>query len=168
MLSVSSLALIMLAVWLSIPVAVLFAEVVAALAFVEENSAIGFGAKSPKKLAVIIPAHNEARGIVPTIEDIKPQLRFGDRLIVVADNCTDDTAAVASSAGAEVISRDDLTQIGKGYALGWAINHISIDPPDFRSQFSSMLIVEFKSDGIVRLQAACSELQRLRCRPAFR
>ena len=108
MLSVSSLALIMLAVLLSIPVAVLLAEVVAALRFVEETSAIGISAKSPKKVAVIIPAHNESAGIVPTIEDIKPQLKPGDRLIVVADNCTDDTAAVASSAGAEVIPRNDL------------------------------------------------------------
>jgi cellulose synthase/poly-beta-1,6-N-acetylglucosamine synthase-like glycosyltransferase len=158
MLSVSSLALIMLAVLLSIPVAVLLAEVVAALGFVEDTSAIGISAKSPKKVAVIIPAHNESRGIVPTIEDIKPQLKPGDRLIVVADNCTDDTAAVASSAGAEVIPRNDLSRIGKGYALGRAISHISTDPPDFVIFIDADCRVQ--SDGIGRLQAACGEVRR--------
>jgi len=147
----------MLAVLLSVPVAVLLAEVVAALRFVEEMP-IGISAKSPKKVAVIIPAHNESGGSVPTIEDIKSQLKFGDRLIVVADNCTDDTASVALSAGAEIIRRNDLSRIGKGYALGWAINHISIDPPDFVVFIDADCRIQ--SDGIVRLQAACSELRR--------
>ena len=158
MLSVSSLALTILAVLLSIPVAVLLAEVVAALGFVGERSAIGISAESPKKVAVIIPAHNESAGIVPTIEDIKPQLKPGDRLIVVADNCTDDTAAVASSAGAEVIPRNDLSRIGKGYALGWAINHISTDPPHFVVFIDADCRIQ--SDGIGKLQAACSEVRR--------
>jgi glycosyltransferase involved in cell wall biosynthesis len=57
---------------------------------------------------VIVPAHNESAGILPTIEDIKRQLSPGDRLLVVADNCSDDTAAVAAAAGAEVIARDDV------------------------------------------------------------
>src|SRR5437588_6109247 len=109
MLSVVSLTLVILALSLGLPAAVLLVEVIAALKSVKAKPAIPVEAKSPYRLAVIVPAHNESNGIVPTIEDIKPQLRPGDRLIVVADNCTDDTAAVASSAGAEVISRNDLT-----------------------------------------------------------
>ena len=69
-------------------------------------------------------------GLLPTLADIKAQLRAGDRLLVVADNCTDDTAAVAAAAGAEVIARNDPEKIGKGYALEWGLQHLSADPPD--------------------------------------
>jgi len=158
MLSVVSLTLIFLALLLGLPAAVLLVEVIAALKSAKAKPAIPIEAKSAQRLVVIVPAHNESNGIVPTIEDIKPQLKPGDRLIVVADNCTDDTAAVASLAGAEVISRNDLTQIGKGYALGWAINHVSADPPDFVVFIDADC--RLQSDGIGKLLAACGELQR--------
>jgi membrane-associated phospholipid phosphatase len=45
--------------------------------------------------------------VVPTLEDIKVQLRPGDRLLVVADSCTDDTAAVARLSGVEIVERHD-------------------------------------------------------------
>ena len=54
----------------------------------------------------------------------------GDRLLVVADNCSDDTAAVAASAGAEVIERKAADKIGKGYALDWGFRHLAVAPPD--------------------------------------
>ncbi|AGK57584.1 family 2 glycosyl transferase [Hyphomicrobium denitrificans 1NES1] len=68
-------------------------------------------------VAVLIPAHNEAAGIEQTLSSIREQLRSFDRLIVIADNCTDDTASVATRAGAEVVERNNLDRIGKGYAL---------------------------------------------------
>src|SRR5258708_35402923 len=54
-------------------------------------------------VAVVIPAHNESDWIIPTIEDIKAQLRKGDQLLAVANNCTDDTAARAAVARSESI-----------------------------------------------------------------
>jgi 1,2-diacylglycerol 3-beta-glucosyltransferase len=39
------------------------------------------------------------------------------RIVVVADNCTDSTAARAREAGAFVIERQDAVRRGKGYAL---------------------------------------------------
>jgi len=78
----------------------------------------------------LIPAHDEAKGILATLNDIKPQLRPTDRLLVVADNCTDDTAAIAASGGAEVTVRSDPSKIGKGYALDWGINYLASNPPD--------------------------------------
>ena len=82
------------------------------------------------RLAVLVPAHNELVGLRPTLADLKRQLRSDDRLLVVADNCDDDTATVATSLGAEVTVRTDPTKIGKGYALDWGLNHLAKDAPD--------------------------------------
>jgi cellulose synthase/poly-beta-1,6-N-acetylglucosamine synthase-like glycosyltransferase len=58
------------------------------------------------------------------------QLTERDRLVVVADNCTDETAAIARSTGAIVIERQDGDRRGKGYALDYGINYLAADPPD--------------------------------------
>jgi cellulose synthase/poly-beta-1,6-N-acetylglucosamine synthase-like glycosyltransferase len=76
-----------------------------------------------------VPAHNEGGNLLPTLADIKAQLTGTDRLLVVADNCTDDTAAVASQTGAEVVERRDNTKHGKSFALDWGIRHLRRDPP---------------------------------------
>ena len=81
------------------------------------------------RVAVVMPAHNESDGIEPAIRSVLEQLLPGDRLLVVADNCTDDTAAVALSAGAEVVQRQDALQRGKGYALAHGVGHLRLDPP---------------------------------------
>jgi cellulose synthase/poly-beta-1,6-N-acetylglucosamine synthase-like glycosyltransferase len=44
--------------------------------------------------------------------------------VVVADNCTDDTAALARAGGALVLERQDATRRGKGYALAWAFERL--------------------------------------------
>jgi cellulose synthase/poly-beta-1,6-N-acetylglucosamine synthase-like glycosyltransferase len=89
-----------------------------------------YATSSRPSVAVIVPAHNESAGILPTLADILAQLAGGDRLIVVADNCSDDTAAVAASAGAEVTIRNESGKIGKGYALAWGIDHLRSRPSE--------------------------------------
>lgn len=68
---------------------------------------------------VIVPAHNESAAIGRTISSLKridwPADRF--RILVCADNCTDDTAKQARDAGATVLERTNLDLRGKGYAL---------------------------------------------------
>ncbi len=68
---------------------------------------------------VIVPAHNESAGIAATVESLLgldyPRGLF--EVIVVADNCTDDTAKRARRAGATVLERSDEARRGKGYAL---------------------------------------------------
>src|SRR5580704_2288892 len=113
-------------------VAVFSIEVVAALTLARRYNApaSNTSAETDARVAVLVPAHNESRGLLPTLEDIKRQLRPGDRVLVVADNCTDDTAAVAAAAGAEVIERHDPTRRGKGYALDFGIQHLSSAAPE--------------------------------------
>jgi cellulose synthase/poly-beta-1,6-N-acetylglucosamine synthase-like glycosyltransferase len=119
----------LMAMIVAVPVAVLLAEIVAAIAPAAKVASPHWaGLRTP--VAVLVPAHNESLGVRATVEGIAAQLSVGDRLLVVADNCTDDTAAVAAAAGAEVIQRHDPTRIGKGYALDWGLLHLRADPPD--------------------------------------
>ncbi|HTD72658.1 MAG TPA: glycosyltransferase family 2 protein [Steroidobacteraceae bacterium] len=71
---------------------------------------------------VIVPAHDEAAGIAKTIASLQgldwPGAKY--RIVVVADNCTDATAAISREAGATVLERRDLALRGKGYALAYA------------------------------------------------
>lgn len=85
-------------------------------------------ATSRPRLAVLVPAHNEAGGISTTIADVLSQLIAGDRLLVVADNCSDATADVARRCGAEAIERKHDTLRGKGYALDFGLKHLAADP----------------------------------------
>lgn len=81
-------------------------------------------------IAVLVPAHDEEVGIEATLENIRRNLRPCDRLLVIADNCTDRTEIVAGMAGAEVIVRNDPSRRGKGYALEWGLKHLASAPPD--------------------------------------
>jgi cellulose synthase/poly-beta-1,6-N-acetylglucosamine synthase-like glycosyltransferase len=71
---------------------------------------------------VIVPAHDEEAGIGKTVRNLLsldyPRQLF--RVTVVADNCTDQTAARARELGASVIVRQEPQLRGKGYALSLA------------------------------------------------
>jgi cellulose synthase/poly-beta-1,6-N-acetylglucosamine synthase-like glycosyltransferase len=77
-----------------------------------------------------VPAHNEQTLIRATLASILPQLGARDRVIVVADNCTDRTADLARCAGAIVIERTDPMHRGKGYALACGVEALRASPPD--------------------------------------
>lgn len=115
------------AVVLLIPISVLAAEIFAAAAGIEERDAADIGRPS---VAIVMPAYNEAYNIRATIEPLLRQLFDTDRLLVVADNCSDETAAIAADAGAEVIVRQDSERRGKGYALDHGMQHLVQNPPD--------------------------------------
>src|SRR5262245_3716021 len=69
------------------------------------------------RFAVLVPAHDEATVIGRTLASLRaldwPRERF--RVLVVADNCGDDTAVVARLAGATVLERADPDARGKGH-----------------------------------------------------
>jgi cellulose synthase/poly-beta-1,6-N-acetylglucosamine synthase-like glycosyltransferase len=75
---------------------------------------------------IVVPAHNESGGIASTVSSLLaldyPRSHY--RILVVADNCTDETAAVATAAGANALVRNDENQRGKGYALAFAFERI--------------------------------------------
>jgi cellulose synthase/poly-beta-1,6-N-acetylglucosamine synthase-like glycosyltransferase len=79
---------------------------------------------------VLMPAHDEAGGIAETVRVVLAQLSPRGRLLVVADNCSDDTAAKARAAGAEVIERRNPFMRGKGYALAFGVAHLRQAPPE--------------------------------------
>ena len=69
--------------------------------------------------------------IQQTVASIRSQLPRAGRLLVVADNCSDNTARLARAAGAEAIERRDTAQLGKGYALDYGVRVLGqSDPPD--------------------------------------
>jgi cellulose synthase/poly-beta-1,6-N-acetylglucosamine synthase-like glycosyltransferase len=123
-----SSVLLILAVLIAIPTTVLCVEIAAVIA---RRQGLTLPAHATRaRIAVIVPAHNESTTIIPTLEDIKAQLRPGDRLLVVADNCTDDTASISRISGAEVVERQDAERIGKGYALDCGLRFLEPDAPD--------------------------------------
>ncbi len=56
------------------------------------------------RTVVLIPAHNEELVLEQSLRVLIPTLSAGDRVLVIADNCHDQTAEVARAAGAEVLS----------------------------------------------------------------
>ncbi len=75
----------------------------------------------PRKIAVLIPAHNEALLISDTVRSVFTQTYPKDRYAVwvIADNCSDETASLAREAGAHVLERTGNP--GKGQGLNDAL-----------------------------------------------
>ena len=85
--------------------------------------------KPVPRFVVVMPAHNERDMIEASVRRVLAVLGETGRLRVVADNCTDDTAALARSAGADVIERTDPDRRGKGYALAHGVASLAVSPP---------------------------------------
>jgi cellulose synthase/poly-beta-1,6-N-acetylglucosamine synthase-like glycosyltransferase len=148
-----SFALAGVAAALAIPVTIFVIEIVAASVLPQRNWVMSPGRDRRPRCAVLVPAHNESTGLLPTLADISAQLGAADRLLVIADNCTDDTASVAAMAGAVVVVRNEPDRKGKGYALACGLCHLREDPPD------TVIVVDADcrvADGAIdRLIAAC-------------
>lgn len=72
------------------------------------------------RITVLIPAHNEETSLPITLDALAQQTRQPDRVIVVADNCTDTTADIAREHGYEAFeSVDNIHR--KGGALNQAL-----------------------------------------------
>ncbi|MES9899565.1 MAG: glycosyltransferase family 2 protein [Sedimenticola sp.] len=109
-------------------------------------------------IAILVPAHNEERNLLATLESVKSQLWTVDHLLVVADNCADGTAGIAADFGAEVIERHDSEQQGKGYALDFGIRHLERYRPDVVIVIDADCLVD--PGCIDRLVIACADSGR--------
>jgi cellulose synthase/poly-beta-1,6-N-acetylglucosamine synthase-like glycosyltransferase len=127
MMAVGEALLWLLAAIVLLPMAVLIGECLAAL-LPQRRLAPDSGTARPS-CAVLIPAHDEEAGIGTTLRALVPQLLPGDRLVVVADNCGDGTAAAARTLGATAVERTDTERRGKGYALDFGVRFLEAEPP---------------------------------------
>ena len=102
---------------------------------------------------VIVPAHNE-QGLIERVVRNLLQLewpRADFRILVVADNCTDATAALARAAGAEVLERSHEQLRGKGYALELAFQKSRAD-----DRADAVVVVDADSEVSRNLLTACA------------
>jgi exopolysaccharide biosynthesis WecB/TagA/CpsF family protein len=99
-----------------------------ALAALRRRGGPAAGGRS--RIVVLIPAHNEAELLPRCLASLAAQTYPGSRrrIVVVADNCDDDTALVARAGGAEVMVRDDPALPGKGRALRWTMDRLIAEP----------------------------------------
>ncbi|MCM1404605.1 MAG: glycosyltransferase [Prevotella sp.] len=98
-------------------------------------------AKAEHTYAILIAGRNEEKVIGHLIDSIKLQNYDLSKLrvFVVADNCTDETAAVARQSGGgvdhpllvDVFERHNLEKVGKGYALDFLFRQIRETYPDY-------------------------------------
>lgn len=111
--------------------------------------------KVPRRVAVVVPAHDEEAGIARCVRSL---LRcdsggFETEVVVIADNCTDATAARAAEAGARVLERRDAANRGKGHALAWAFGRL------LHEGFEAVVVVD--ADTSVRRNFLTAVVDRL-------
>jgi cellulose synthase/poly-beta-1,6-N-acetylglucosamine synthase-like glycosyltransferase len=118
-----------------------------------------------RNFAVVIPAHDEALNIADAIASIaacsRPDSLARFQIVVVADNCRDQTATIAVAAGARVLERSDPDNRGKGYALEYAFDRLTTEG------FEAFLIIDadtrVESDLLLKvlrlLQAGAAAVQ---------
>ena len=104
-------------------------------------------------LAAIIPAHTAASVLGPTLAYLRAAVPPPERIIVIADHCTDSTALVAKQGGAVALRRDE-GEAGKGLALRWLFER----QPSLLESTSQCVILDADS----QVHPACfAELRRV-------
>jgi len=78
----------------------------------------------------LIPAHDEERVVPTALASVLPQMQPGDRVVVVAHNCSDGTAEVARQHGAEVLVVRDRGDRGKPAAVEAGLRALQSEPPE--------------------------------------
>jgi len=126
---VFEIILIVLAVITLCMVSVVAIECVAAIVMRSSGRLASSTTGSRAAVAILVPAHNEEASIAETVVHLRGHLHDGDRVLVVADNCSDHTAARARDAGAEVFERQNEANRGKGFALAAGVDALRSEAP---------------------------------------
>ncbi|MCA1606368.1 MAG: glycosyltransferase family 2 protein, partial [Acidobacteria bacterium] len=109
-------------------------------------------------VTVLIPAHNEAEHIERCVRSCWEQTHRPDDVVVIADSCTDETAAIAAQAGARVVETDFKL---KAANINFVLSDVSTDVVaiiDADSYYSPPTLENFArtiSDGF---DATCASL----------
>ena len=129
-------------VWLAVLVGYLILLTLASFQ-AERRTPIHQSGEPNQQFAILIPAHNEER-LLPGLLKSLSSMDYPRQLYVVyvvADNCTDQTALIASQARANVHVRTDTENPGKGPALQWLLRRIW----DSGRQFDALVILDADS-----------------------
>jgi cellulose synthase/poly-beta-1,6-N-acetylglucosamine synthase-like glycosyltransferase len=76
----------------------------------------------PVRVTALVPAHNEEASIPETLAALGRQSRPPDRVVVIADNCTDTTVDIARAMGHEVFET-----VGNTHKKGGALNQVLVN-----------------------------------------
>jgi hypothetical protein len=111
------------------------------------------------RLLVLVPAHDEERAIGRCLAAVEADRRPGDRVLVVADRCTDRTAEIARGFGAAVLERSPSEEPGRAAARQAGLEHargLALDRVEARCD--ARLIVEQVTGGRDPANARLREL----------
>lgn len=94
-------------------------------------------------IAIVVPAHDEAAVIAHTLDNLLPLAAADGQavVVVIADNCSDDTAIIARCAGARVLERHNQQNRGKGYALDHAFSQLLAE------DFAAFVVIDADSSA---------------------
>lgn len=125
-----------------------FIYIIIALVGDRKKKKSSYEAKELHKFAFIIAARNESAVIGNLIKSIKQQNYPSELIdvIVVADNCTDNTAEIARENGAICYERFNNILVGKGYALDYVFNKIVETSGDYTAYDGYFI---FDADNVI-------------------
>lgn len=109
-------------------------------------------------IIALIPAHNEQGMIGAAIRGLKNQTQPPDQIIVMADNCTDDTVTVARAFGADVTMTTRGNVHKKAGAInqfldGWGLRYTADDDVILIQDADTVLAPEFIEAAMAELDA---------------
>ena len=113
---------------------------------------------SPKTyFEIIVPAHNEEiflQRLLSSLIDLDYPSKLYN-IIVIADNCSDKTAAIAAEFDVNILVRNDTERTGKGHAIRYALDNMSMN------RYDAVLIVDADStvsnDALLHLDQTIKE-----------
>jgi poly-beta-1,6-N-acetyl-D-glucosamine synthase len=112
--------------------------------------------EEPLRLTVLVPAHDEALTIKATLDSLWGQTRRPDKVVVVADNCTDATPEIARENGAEVFTTEGNTEKKAGalnQALAALFADIETQDVVMIMDADSVIVPEFLETAMGRMDA---------------
>ena len=114
-----------------------------------------------RRVVAVIPAHDEEEHLAETLTSLLHQTVRPDRIVVVADNCTDDTAGVAAACGDAEVLATVGNRSRKAGALNqaWAALEPTLDDGD--------VVLTLDADTLLTPRFVEHALRQLELRPEF-